>query len=134
MVSHCRSSVSSLFDTGFRWSSLGEGELADLLGGQLPDMQERARLVREVGCSISGTWNCSVSSMIAAANGSACKLVDLVTSSFAGFRDACIYRFLPKCVLPETLLSILFQGPSSFSTQARSDICSRCLGHAQVPP
>jgi hypothetical protein len=36
--------------------------------------------------------------MIAAANGSACKLVDLVTSSFAGFRDTCIYRFILNCV------------------------------------
>jgi hypothetical protein len=64
-----------------------------VLGGQLPDMQERARLVREVGLSISGSWNCSVSNMIQAAGGSACKLVDLVTSSFAGFRDSCICRF-----------------------------------------
>ena len=103
---------------------MGDDELAALLGGQLPDMQERARLVREVGCSISGTWECSVSNMIAAANGSACKLVDLVTSSFAGFRDTCIYRFILKYVLPETVLIILFQGSSNFSAQARSDICS----------
>lgn len=93
---------------------MGEDELADLLGGQLPDMQERARLVREVGCSISGTWNCSVSNMIAAANGSACKLVDLVTGSFAGFRDACIYRFMPKCVLPEAFSAFYFRGRQVF--------------------
>ena len=74
---------------------MSEEELAEVLCGQLPDMQERARLVREVGGSISGTWGGSVSSMIAAAGGSACKLVDLVTSSFSGFRDACIYRFIP---------------------------------------
>lgn len=71
---------------------MSEGELADVLAGQLPDMQERTRLVREVGDSISNTWGGSVSKMIQAASGSACKLVDLVTSSFAGFRDSCIYR------------------------------------------
>ena len=79
---------------GCRWSTLSEGELAEVLGGQLPEMQERTRLVREVGVSISSTWGCLVTNMIVAAGGSACKLVDLVTSSFAGFRDACIYRFI----------------------------------------
>lgn len=74
------------------WSTLSESELAEVLGGQLPEMQERARLVREIGVSISSTWGCLVTNMIVAAGGSACKLVDLVTSSFAGFRDACIYR------------------------------------------
>lgn len=79
---------------GCRWSTLSESELAEVLGGQLPEMQERARLVREIGVSISSTWGCLVTNMIVAAGGSACKLVDLVTSSFAGFRDACIYRFI----------------------------------------
>jgi hypothetical protein len=83
---------------------LNEDELEKLLGGQLPDMHERARLVREVGVSISGTWGCKVSNMILAAGGSACKLVDLVTSSFAGFRDSCIYRFSGACF---AFLSIL---------------------------
>ena len=87
---------------------MSEEELAEVLCGQLPDMQERARLVREVGGSISGTWGGSVSSMIAAAGGSACKLVDLVTSSFSGFRDACIYRFIPHFMPPVSVLSILF--------------------------
>lgn len=74
------------------WSVLNEADLEKMLGGQLPDMQERARLVREVGASISGTWTCNVSNMIRAAGGSACQLVDIVTSSFSGFRDSCIYR------------------------------------------
>ena len=81
-----------------RWSAICEQELAEVLGGQLPDMQERVRLVREVGSSVSNKWGCSVSNMILAAGGSACKLVDLVTSSFAGFRDACIYRFIAYSV------------------------------------
>ena len=83
-----------------RWSVLNEDELEKILGGQLPDMQERTRLVREVGGSISGLWGGNVSNMIVAAGESACKLVDLVTSSFAGFRDSCIYRFsCPCCII-----------------------------------
>ena len=83
-----------------RWSAICEQQLAEVLGGQLPDMQERVRLVREVGSSVSNKWGCRVSNMILAAGGSACKLVDLVTSSFAGFRDACIYRFI-ACSVPD---------------------------------
>ena len=116
----------------YRWSGLSEGDLVEVLGGQLPDMQERARLVREVGGSISGTWGGSVSDMIAAAGGSACRLVDLVTSSFAGFRDTCIYRFITLSLKPVSVLSISFQGSSNISAETRADICCGCVGHAQV--
>lgn len=93
---------------------MSEGELADVLAGQLPDMQERTRLVREVGDSISNTWGGSVSKMIQAASGSACKLVDLVTSSFAGFRDSCIYRFIACSMLAVPILSFFFRGRQIF--------------------
>ncbi len=102
---------------------MNEEDLEKMLGGQLPDMQERARLVREVGGSISSTWSCNVSNMIAAAGGSACKLVDLVTSSFAGFRDSCIYRFMALSLQFGSILRTSSQGSSNFSAEARSDIC-----------
>ncbi len=116
-----------------RWSVLNEADLEKMLGGQLPDMQERARLVREVGASISGTWTCNVSNMIRAAGGSACQLVDIVTSSFSGFRDSCIYRFMALAIPFQLSLIMSMQGSSNFSAEARSDICGRCMGHAQVP-
>ena len=97
-----------------RWSTLNEGELAEVLAGQLPDMQERARLVREVGVSISNTWGGSFSKMIQAAGGSACKLVDLVTSSFAGFRDACVYRFSLLVPCLQCPFSGFFSGVDKF--------------------
>jgi hypothetical protein len=101
---------------------MNEEDLEKILGGQLPDMQERTRLVREVGASISVTWSCNVSNMIRAAGGSACKLVDLVTSSFAGFRDSCIYRFTALSIPCRSTLSALLQGSSNFSAEACSDI------------
>lgn len=37
-----------------------------------------------------------------------------------------------QCRVCPFLLRISRQGPSDFPAEARSDICSRCLGHAQV--
>ena len=60
--------------------------------GYLPHMEERYRLVREVGQVLCDKFGGSSASMIRQAGGSAAALVDIVTSSFPGFRDSTVHN------------------------------------------
>jgi hypothetical protein len=59
---------------------------------ELPQQEERARLLREVGCSLADDFDGQASNLVRAANQSARKLVALVTRHFPGFRDSCVYH------------------------------------------
>jgi hypothetical protein len=58
----------------------------------LPNEEERVRLLREVGYGLVEHFDGSCAALIRAANGSACRLVDLVVMYFPGFRDESVYR------------------------------------------
>lgn len=66
--------------------------LRDWLGGDLPQMDERARLLREVGAGLRTRYNGRAATLVEAAGGSTARLVELVTAHFPGFRDHAIYR------------------------------------------
>lgn len=55
-------------------------------------LDERVRLVREVGSGLVEYFNGSVLAFVKAANHNAAKLVELVLMYFPGFRDAAIYN------------------------------------------
>jgi len=55
-------------------------------------MEERSRLVREVGLQLLRKWDGQCLNLIRAAKGSAVVLVDLVLESFPGFRDYAVYQ------------------------------------------
>jgi hypothetical protein len=57
----------------------------------IPQAQERARLLREVGINLQMHFNGKASKLISSANHSVVKLVTLVTAFFPGFRDHAIY-------------------------------------------
>lgn len=61
-------------------------------GQEIPLAGERARLLREVGRGLLRDYGGRASALVAAAGGSACELVRLVTAAFPGFRDAAVYR------------------------------------------
>ena len=69
-------------------------ELRNILGWPrpLPNEEERARLVREVGEGLATAFGGSCVELVRSANGSATKLVDIVLMHFPGFHDATIYR------------------------------------------
>ena len=56
-----------------------------------PEQEERARLLREVGDGLRRCFGGRAASLVEAADGSASRLVDLVTSHFPGFRDHAIH-------------------------------------------
>lgn len=58
----------------------------------LPMQSERARLLREVGRVLLSHFSGQASNLILSAEGSAERLVELVTSHFSGFQDHAIYK------------------------------------------
>ena len=102
---------------------MNEGELADVLAGQLPDMQERTRLVREVGDSISNTWGGSVSKMIQAATEAPANwLIWLPAVLRASETPVFTGLLLVPCLRCPS--QFFFQGSTNFSAEACSNICS----------
>ncbi|QDZ24427.1 queuosine salvage protein [Chloropicon primus] len=57
----------------------------------LPQEEERARLVREVGIELGRSFGGQAANLVRAANQSAAELVRLVVAHFPGFRDSCVY-------------------------------------------
>ncbi|GMH37463.1 hypothetical protein BSKO_05336 [Bryopsis sp. KO-2023] len=66
----------------------------DLLGWRkpLPNENERARLLREVGHGLLSHFDGKALNLVRRANKSASVLVDLVTMHFPGFRDHAVYK------------------------------------------
>lgn len=58
----------------------------------LPLQEERAALLREIGCGLQRSWGGLAFNMVTAAQGSAETLVAYVLDSFPGFRDYSLYR------------------------------------------
>uniref|UniRef100_A0A7S3VJW6 Queuosine 5'-phosphate N-glycosylase/hydrolase n=1 Tax=Dunaliella tertiolecta TaxID=3047 RepID=A0A7S3VJW6_DUNTE len=58
----------------------------------LPQQEERARLLREVGHGLLKHFGGSAANLVAAAGGSAVTLVELLAAHFPGFRDHAIYK------------------------------------------
>lgn len=57
-----------------------------------PQLEERARKVREVGRVLLACFGGQAANLVRAAGGSAERLVALVTASFPGFRDESVYK------------------------------------------
>ena len=55
-------------------------------------ISERVRLLREVGEIIDSKFENSFTNFVSMAEGNAVKLVDLIISTFPGFRDESIYN------------------------------------------
>lgn len=77
---------------GERLANITKEVLTKWLGPEFPNIDERLRLLREVGASLSAHFNGKASELVKRANQSAAKLVELVTSYFPGFRDHCVYK------------------------------------------
>lgn len=75
-----------------RLADMDAGTLRDWTGRELPQMDERVRLLREVGTGLSEHFDGEATSLVRAADGSVARLVELVTAHFPGFRDHAIYR------------------------------------------
>ncbi len=58
----------------------------------IPLIDERVRLLREVGCELKRSFGGLASNLIRKAAASATELVKLVTAHFPGFRDQAVYR------------------------------------------
>uniref|UniRef100_A0A383VZK3 Queuosine 5'-phosphate N-glycosylase/hydrolase n=1 Tax=Tetradesmus obliquus TaxID=3088 RepID=A0A383VZK3_TETOB len=59
---------------------------------ELPEQEERARLLREVGAGLLQHFKGQAAELVAAAGQSAVALVQLLTAHFPGFRDHSIYK------------------------------------------
>ncbi len=79
------------FDGG-NLAHITKEKLSEWLGMDFPLLDERVRLLREVGASLVAHFDGQASHLIRGANGSASKLVELVTAYFPGFRDHCVYK------------------------------------------
>lgn len=75
-----------------RLASLAEADLTERLGGAIPLLEERVRLLREVGLVLAERWGGQAIALIEAARQSAARLVALVTAELPGFRDHAIYE------------------------------------------
>ncbi len=58
----------------------------------LPNAEERARKLQELGVVLAANFNGSAAELVAAARGSAVALVRLLVSNFPGFRDEAVYK------------------------------------------
>ncbi len=61
------------------------------VGMEMPQLEERVRLVREIGVGLQAHFGGQAANLVAAANHSAAQLVSLVTAHFPGFRDHAVY-------------------------------------------
>lgn len=77
---------------GERLEKITKEELTSWLGADFPNLEERLRLLREVGASLTTHFEGKASELIKRAKGSAAKLVEIITSYFPGFRDHCVYK------------------------------------------
>lgn len=59
---------------------------------QLPLLEERCRLLNEVGECLHTKFGGLASNLVKSAQKSAANLVNLITSNFGGFRDHCVYK------------------------------------------
>lgn len=75
-----------------RLASLTPTTLRTWVGRDLPQMEERARLLREVGSVLKTYFDGRAANLIRAAESSVTRLVELVTAHMPGFRDHAIYR------------------------------------------
>eukprot|EP00284_Hemiselmis_tepida_P002859 CAMPEP_0174946156 /NCGR_PEP_ID=MMETSP1355-20121228/83386_1 /TAXON_ID=464990 /ORGANISM="Hemiselmis tepida, Strain CCMP443" /LENGTH=338 /DNA_ID=CAMNT_0016193565 /DNA_START=202 /DNA_END=1218 /DNA_ORIENTATION=- len=77
-----------------RLAAVDDASLCSLLGGgdPLPLSTERVRLVKEVGEVLMDKYDGKAAELVRRAEGSAEKLVGLVTEGFAGFRDHAVYK------------------------------------------
>ncbi len=79
---------------------LREARLEDLQDifrgeGELPLLAERARHLREVGTALIERWGGAFANMVAAAGGSAVRLVQAIVDVFPSFNDVAVYRGQP---------------------------------------
>ena len=76
-----------------RLSVITAQELAAWLPAHhLPEAEERAERLNELGLVLQARFNGLAANMVSAAAGSAVTLVNLVLQHLPGFRDTCIYR------------------------------------------
>lgn len=75
-----------------RLANIDAGTVRTWTGRDLPQMDERVRLLREVGTGLGQHFDGQAVNLVRAANGSVARLVELVTAHFPGFRDHAIYR------------------------------------------
>ncbi|GMH76450.1 hypothetical protein TL16_g07088 [Triparma laevis f. inornata] len=72
-------------------------ELDPLLPCPMPAIEERCRLLNELGEGLTLFWEGSALKMIEAANSSADSLVHIISRSFPGFRDTCVSPAGTQC-------------------------------------
>eukprot|EP00884_Botryococcus_braunii_P015204 jgi/Botrbrau1/23685/Bobra.55_2s0065.1 len=75
-------------------ASITADGLSEMVGWKrpLPQLEERARLMREVGRGLLRQYGGQAANLVRSASGSAVRLVEAVTAAFPGFRDHAIYR------------------------------------------
>eukprot|EP01133_Synstelium_polycarpum_P001522 gene1522-1778_t len=66
--------------------------LASWIGRDMPNAEERCRLLQEVGRALQLHFNGSIRNLILSAKRSAASLVDIITMYFWGFRDTTVYK------------------------------------------
>jgi hypothetical protein len=78
---------------GTRLAKITEEDIKKWVPGfDIPLLQERVRLVRELGCALVHKYGGEASGLIAAAENSAARLVQLVLELLPGFRDEALYN------------------------------------------
>jgi len=89
--------------------------------GELPFLAERAHHLREVGTALIERWGGAFANMVAAAEGSAVRLVRMIVETFPSFNDVARYRsqlvrFFKRAQITVADLAIAFrnQGPGKF--------------------
>lgn len=71
-----------------------EEELREIYSGleDLPLADERARLIRELGQVVLDSFDGKFESLLASAEGSSAKLVDILVKNITGFRDEATFK------------------------------------------
>lgn len=77
-----------------RLACIDEGGVRALFDwdGDVPLIEERARLLREVGAVLQAKYRGRAAQLVRSAGRSASRLVDLVARDFPGFRDSAVYE------------------------------------------
>ncbi|CAI2372761.1 unnamed protein product [Moneuplotes crassus] len=80
------------FFTSKRMAQATDEDICKIFTADFCLIQERSRLLREVGEIIETKFEGSFSNFVSSAGGNAVKLVDQIISNFPGFRDESIYN------------------------------------------
>lgn len=122
--------------TNFEYcSKISKEEFAHILRGniEIPLLEERWKILREIGLNMTAKFGGKAKNLITKANGDAQKLLELIVQNFPSFLDTAIYKEKEVCFYKQAQLLVtdIFQifGGKNFGALENMDQITACADY-----